>query len=233
MLIRYAEGQQRSGSLGGTVASHNRHGAYYRARTVPVNPATDRQVAARNRMDYLVDAWQSSLTQDQRDAWEQYAAGTPWVNKLGDTTYLTGLNMYIRTNTLVLQVGGTDIDTAPAIMGVAAAEQALAVVATEASQALAIAFDDTAVWCDEDGSHQAVYMGRPVNACVKYFGGPYRYVASIDGDSVAPPTSPYAIISANVPWAFVEGQRVWCRTRIIRADGRVSPFAQDNFLTSA
>ena len=56
-LIRYAEGQQRSGSIGASVYSHNRYGAYIRARSVPVNPNTDRQVAIRNAIRALTIAW--------------------------------------------------------------------------------------------------------------------------------------------------------------------------------
>lgn len=232
-LIRFAEGQQRSGSIGATVYSHNRSGAYIRARSVPVNPATDRQIAARNRMDYLVDAWKTTLTQAQRDAWEQYAAGTPWLNKLGDSIYLTGLNMYVRTNTLVLQAGGTDIDTAPGVLGVAAAEQDLAVVASEAAHTLSVSYDDTADWCDLAGAYQLVYMGAPVNPGIKFFGGPYRFAKAIAGDDIAPPSSPEVIPTGDVPWTFVEGQRIWVRTRIVLDDGRVSPFAQANFLAVA
>ena len=41
------EGQQRSGSIGGATWSHNSSGAYIRARSIPVNPNTDRQNAVR------------------------------------------------------------------------------------------------------------------------------------------------------------------------------------------
>lgn len=73
-LIRFAEGQQRSGSIGATVHSHNRFGQYIRARSVPVNPNTARQVIARNAARSIMIAWQNTLTQDQRDAWNVYAA---------------------------------------------------------------------------------------------------------------------------------------------------------------
>lgn len=230
-LIRFAEGQQRSGSIGATVYSHNRYGAYVRARSIPVNPNTDAQVAARNRVRDLTIAWENVLTQVERDAWDLYAQNVPWQNKLGDSILLTGLAMYVRSNAVILQVGGTRVDAAPTTFNLAPAEQALVGSASEGTQELSIAFDDTATWCDLDDAHQAIYMGAPQNAARTFFGGPYRFLTVIDGDAVTPPTSPVATIPTV--WPFAEGNRIWLRSRIVLPDGRLSQFAQHNFLAAA
>lgn len=229
-LIRLPGGAQQSGSTGGTTYSRNRFGAYARARSVPVNPNTDRQVAIRNYMRALSIAWNADLTPAERAAWIEYADNVPWSNKLGDGVSLTGLNMFVRSNVLVLQAGGARVDAAPVIFELAAAELSLAVTASEAAQELSVAFDDTQAWCSEDGAFQLVYMGIPKNASTGFFNGPWRFVDSIDGDSGTPVTSPQALAA---PYVFAEGQRVWVRTRIVRADARVSEFAQVNFLAGA
>lgn len=229
-LIRYAEGQQRSGSIGATVYSHNRYGQYIRPRTVPVNPNTDRQVAIRNALRALTIAWDNTLTDAQRGAWEIYAANVPWLNKFGDTVLLTGLSHYLRSNAPLLQSTFPRVDDAPTIFNLATAELALAATASEATQQISVTFDDTATWCSEDDAHQFVFAGLPQNPSRKFFAGPYRLAGTIDGDSMTPPTSPLAIAS---PFAFAAGQRLWIRTRIARADGRLSEFAQANFLGAA
>lgn len=229
-LIVLPGGQQQSGSIGGTVYSHNRAGAYVRNRSVPVNPNTDRQVAARNTLRALAIAWQNTLTEEQRGFWEAYASLVPWLNKLGQAIFLTGLAHYVRTNSSRIQAGLARLDDAPTTYNLAPAEGSLVASASEATGELSIAFDDTLAWCETDGAYQAVFMGIPVNPGLKFFGGPFRYAGAILGDSVSPPTTPETI---TAPFPFVEGQRIWVRTRIGLADGRLSEFAQSNFLAGA
>ena len=226
-LVRFAEGQQRSGSIGATVYAHNRSGAYIRARSVPVNPNTARQVAVRNIARSLAIAWQADLTQDQRDAWNVYAANVGWKNKLGDAINLTGLNHYLRSNGPRLQAGLDRVDEGPDTFLLATAELDLVVTASEATQEATVAYDDTRPWCDLDGAAQLVYCGLPQNAGVAFFKGPYRYAGLIQGDSVAPPATP-----ATIAWPFpiAQGQRLWLKTRITLASGRLSEFAETNFL---
>lgn len=229
-LIRFAEGQQRSGSIGATVFSHNRFGAYIRARSIPVNPNTARQVISRNIARSLSIAWQNTLTQDQRDAWNVYAANVSWQNKLGDTVHLTGLNHYMRSNAPRLDplVALARLDDAPTVYTLATAELALDCSASEATQEVTCAFDDTALWAAEVGAFQSFSFGLPKNGGIAFFGGPYRVGGSFLG--VAVPAGPAVIAS---PFPFAEGNRLWVRSRIGRADGRLSEFAEVNFLGEA
>jgi len=229
-LVVLPEGTQISGSAGGTTWSHNRFGAYKRNRSVPVNPNTDRQVAIRNLTRALSIAWATELTQAQRDAWELYAANVSWVNKLGQSVLLTGLNHFVRSNASRQQAGLARVDAGPVIFTLAPAELALVVTASEATQLLSVVYDDALDWCDEDGAFQSVFMGLPKNGCIKFFGGPWRFADVIEGDSVTPPTSPASIA---VPFPIAEGQRIWVQTRIGFADGRLSEFARYNFLVAA
>lgn len=226
-LIVHPEGTQVSGSIGGTTFSHNRFGAYKRNRAVPVNPNTDRQVVVRNIVRALTIAWQNTLTQGQRDAWNVYAANVSWLNRLGQSVKLTGLNHYVRSNTPRLQCLLARVDAAPGIQNLASAELALGCSASEATQTATVTFDDTADWTSEDGAGQIFYGGLPQNGSIAFFGGPYRYIGSSHGDSIVPIVSPELVLW---PFPFVEGQRLWLRTRISRADGRLSEFAQVNFL---
>lgn len=227
-LVVLGEGQQRSGSIGGTVWSHNRSGVYIRSRSIPVNPNTSRQVAVRNAVRAIAIAWDLTLTQAQRNAWDVYASNVDWTNKLGQSINLTGLNHYIRSNTPRVMNALARVDAAPVIFDLAAAELVLAVSASEATQNLDVSFDVAADWATEVGAFQFVSMGIPQNGGIKFFGGPYRQSGTIAGEAV--PVSP-AVQSA--PFPFAAGQRIWVRTRISRLDGRLSEFAEVNFLGAA
>lgn len=227
-LIVLPGGQQISGSIGGTVYSHNSAGAYIRNRSVPVNPNTDRQVAVRNAVRAITIAWANALSQAQRDAWDVYAANVDWLNALGQVIHLTGLNHFIRSNTPRVQNGIARVDAAPVIFNLATAELALAATASEATQDLTINGDGAANWVGEADAWQFFSMGLPQNGSIKFFNGPWRQLTAVPG--AGPPPFPVVIAGA---YPFAEGQRLWIRSRIARGDGRLSEFAQVNFLAAA
>lgn len=227
-LIVHPEGTQVSGSIGGTTFSHNRFGAYKRNRSIPVNPNTARQVAVRNAVRAITIAWANTLTQALRDAWQVYAANVPWTNRLGQSVFLTGLNMYVRTNTPRVQNAIPRVDVAPTIFDLATAELELAVTASAATQDLTITGAAGADWVGEADAWQFFFMGRPQNPGIQFFGGPYRQLTAVPG--AGPPPFPVVIAAA---FPFAEGQRIWVRSRITRGDGRLSEFAEVNFLGAA
>lgn len=227
-VIRLPGGEQRSGSIGGTVYSHNAAGAYIRARSIPVNPNTDIQVAVRNAVRALSIAWANTLTQGQRDAWGVYASNVSWQNALGDVIQLTGLNHYIRSNSVRVRNGIARVDAAPVIFNLATAELDLSATASEATQDLTIDGDAGGDWVGEADAWQFFSMGIPQNGAIEFFNGPWRQLAAVPG--AGPPPFP-VVIGAVFP--FAEGQRVWVRSRIARGDGRLSEFAQVNFLGGA
>lgn len=231
-LVVLPEGTQVSGSIGGTTWSHNRYGAYKRNRSVPVNPNTGRQVLVRNAVRGLMIRWNNVLTQAERDAWDVYAANVTWLNKLGQSVNLTGGAHYIRSNVPRIQAAGVGaiVDVAPVIFNLATAEQTLGCTASEATQQASVTFDNTQPWANEDDGYQFVFGGLPKNASINFFRSPYRYMDSIDGDALAAPVSPQLI---NWPWPFAQGNQLWLKTRVSRADGRLSQWAQVNFLALA
>ena len=106
-----------SGSVGGLTFSHNRGGAYVRDRAIPTQPNTFQQVIIKAIFGTLSGLWSSLLTAAQRDDWDLYAAATPLTDKLGQPFFPTGLNMYIRGNTPLIQGGSARIDAGPTTAG--------------------------------------------------------------------------------------------------------------------
>ena len=227
-LVVLPEGQQRSGKQGGIVWSHNASGPYVRNRAIPTNPNTSRQVAVRNAVRALSIHWNITLTQVQRDAWDVYAANVSWLNRLGQSITLNGLNHFIRSNTPLVVSGIARVDAAPVIFDIAVAEASLTATASEATQNLTIDGDAAADWIGEAGAWQFYYMGLPQNASRKFFKGPYRLITAVPG--AGPPPFPVVIAAA---FPFAADQRIWIRSRVARGDGRLSEFAEYNFLGAA
>jgi len=212
------------GSMAGNTFSRNRFGAYVRARTKPVNPNTSRQQAVRNRMQALTTAWNQSLSDAQRTAWAQYAAAIPWLNALGEEQYLTGFNMFVRSNAAILQAGLTQVNAGPTTLSLPETDPTFAVVGDTAADEVDITFDNTMDWANEDGGAMIISVGQPVNQTRNFFAGPYRYAGVIEGDSVTPPTTGASISS---PFSLDADNRIFVRARIVRADGRLSQFFRD------
>lgn len=223
MLIKFGGGVvDARGSQAGNTYSRNRFGAYIRARIKGVDPKSSRQGAARIRMMTLAEQWRESpMDAAKRGAWETYAASVSWLNKLGEAVNLTGYNHYMRSNAAIAAAGGTRVDDGPTSLGLPGADETVVPTALGEGSTISIAFDDALDWCAEVGGYMLIEVGVPQNATRNFFGGPWRVAGAIAG-AVEPVSSPQTV---PTPWTLVEGQKIWTRVKIIRADGRVStPF---------
>lgn len=219
-LIKFGGGViQMSGSIAGNTFARNRFGNYVRARTKPVNPNSDKQAAVRAALSYLAEYWSSTLTAEQRTAWATYAAAVAMKNRLGEVVYLTGFNHFIRSNTELKRLGLTLVADGPTELSLPTKDPTFAIAATADDQKIAITFDDTEPWCDIDEAFLMVYMGRPQIITRNFFAGPWQYTGKIDGDSATPPTTGAEL---DAVMTLTEGQKVWCYSRLVLEDGRVS-----------
>lgn len=221
MLFIPTIGSALSGKLGGIVASHNAGGSYFRLFVIPTNPNTVFQIAVRALMAQLTAIWSTNLTQAQRDSWDLYADNVKIVNRIGLKVNISGEAMYVRCNIPRLQGGGARVDDGPADFNLGAMSRASVSNATVAGQSMDVAFSTGPLadpWASEVGSFLLIYTGRPQNAGIQYFTGPYRFATALQGDPI-PPVSP---VTVNTQFAFVLGQRLFIRTRVSYADGRLT-----------
>lgn len=101
-----------SGSIAGTVSSHNRAGQYKRNRRAPVQPiGTGRRAQVRGAFSAASSAF-SALTTAQQDAFTSFAASHPITDSLGQSIVLTGHQMFVRIAASLLNVGQA-LPTAP------------------------------------------------------------------------------------------------------------------------
>jgi len=222
-LVKFGAGiVDMRGSIGGTVFSRNKSGAIARARTKPVDPGSVFQTAIRSVIAQLVVRWKDTVTAAQRTVWNQYAAAVPMVNRLGETINLTGFNHFIRSNSARQQCGLAVVDDGPTVLSLPGQDPTLTLTASEASNELSIAFDDTMDWLDEAGAG-LIMLGSPEQRpTINFYKAPFRLADSVDGDDTTPPTSPTSIAS---PFTLHADNKVFVQARISRADGRLSePF---------
>lgn len=230
-LVKFGGGiTQMSGSVGGTTFARNRYGNYARAKTKPVNPNTAAQAAIRGALSELTVLWSQTLSAAQRTAWNLYGASVAMKNRLGETTYLTGFNHYIRSNVMRNRVGLGVVNDGPVIFELPAADPGFSITASEATGEITFAYNALMDWADENGGWLILHNGQPQNAQRNFFAGPWKYCSIVEGVNGAPPASPKV---ASATFGIAEGQHIWAYARIIRADGRISEPFRDDVLVGA
>lgn len=206
---------QASGSVGGVTFSRNRSGMYLRARAVPVNPATARQQVMRNATSQLSQMWVSTLTENQRIGWTNYAANIAFKNKLGDVHHLSGLPMFVRCNAPRLQLEDP-VDTpvildAPTVFTLGdPIEDAEITQDGQTPYGVTLSFEATGSATDQ----ALIYVSRPQNESINYFRGPYQLQGRTEMDAGTFRLQP------NPKWAA--GQKIFVQVRITYSDGRLS-----------
>src|SRR5579872_5554563 len=104
----------QSGSIGKETSSRNSSGQYRRQRAIPTNPRSVPQQAARARLTSLSAGWRG-LTGAQQTAWIAFGQSFTINNSLGTAIHLTGLQCYIKVNTVNMLNGDAVVSTPPAL----------------------------------------------------------------------------------------------------------------------
>ena len=206
------------GSIGGTCFSRGAGGAIARARVKPVNPRSVLQNSRRARMAFLGAEWSATLTEQEREDWRAYAAGTTWTNKLGQTIQINGLAAFVRLNALALLYSSTVITAAPTAMGHAGGVT-LSFTAESDTSKLQLAEPGGAFDKSVDGHFLMIFMGLPTEAGRLATPKGFRYVSHVAGNSGAPPAFPLELSAA---YTMAEDQRVTIRAMFKDEDNRIS-----------
>lgn len=212
---------QASGSIGGITYSHNAGGMYTRARAIPTNPNTPRQVSARAAMNSVVQAWNSVLTAAQRTGWANYAQNTPVTNALGDQILLSGQQQYIRTNAYRVRAFLPRVDTAPVIFNTG--EPVTSIISGIFVDPTLTLTGGMSTAASDDGD-TLVQLGFSLNAGQTFYKGPYQFGAATALAAAAVLVTP-TVDTTDVTVPIVIGNRITFRIRNAYDDGRLSqPF---------
>lgn len=90
-----------SGSIGGTVFSHNKGGPYIRNRTIPTKATSEYAIAQKAELTYIAQKWQAETAATQA-AWREWAKTNPISNALGQSRTVSGHVAYIKINATLL-----------------------------------------------------------------------------------------------------------------------------------
>lgn len=205
-----------SGSIGGLTYSRNRGGLYTRTRTVPSNPATERQGIARENLATAVATWTNDLTLAQRQAWISYAQATPFVDALGNQIILSGQQMFIRTYTMRILGGIDPVLDGPTMSGLGNTPQLTGDPLVDASVGTIVATANAEGATVND--YMATKISRPTLASRTPAHEPTRF-AGVTIGVVAPPNW---TVNVDSPFALTAGQIVRVTLLILWADGRCS-----------
>lgn len=102
-----------SGTIGGTTFQNWRGMIIARGKPTPSNPNTPRQSKIRSIITELAQRWRNVLTEGLRTAWNQYADRYPWIDVFGREIRLSGINLYIKVNTVLYDHKAIFQDTPP------------------------------------------------------------------------------------------------------------------------
>lgn len=105
-------------SVAGQTFSQNKGGAYTKAKPIPTNPRTAAQQAVRANFATNSKQWSGQLTDDQRGAWNVFAANNPYNNVFGQSKQLSGMSMMMKLNQVLAQIGVAFLPDAPADLSV-------------------------------------------------------------------------------------------------------------------
>lgn len=103
-----------SGKLGGTVASHNRGGAYFRRRSKPVIVTSEAAEKQKGAFATVSAAWKE-LGDAAREAWKIWAANNPVVDRVGQKVTLDGHAAYLQCNCNQIAAGYPTNDLPPVV----------------------------------------------------------------------------------------------------------------------
>lgn len=225
-------GGSYSGSLGGSVASHNKGGPYFRRRAIPTNPNTTRQQIVRAALAGFTAAWSNTLTAAQRTAWSTYASNVPATDRIGQTIQLTGQQWYVGNNTPRQQARNSSLTAGSSVPLATAAPTTFnrgeSVVGLTTLSELSGTITLTALLsaAASDDGDALLFVGKPINVGVGFYKGPYQ-LASVVAVAADATTAAFVVdTSDSLEWAsdhiFAATERMPLRIVMVYDDGRVS-----------
>lgn len=204
-----------SGKINGWVASRNRGGAYFRTKVTPLNPSTSAQQNARGILGSLSTQW-SQLTEEQRLSFNNAVASFATTDIFGDIRNPSGINLYVKLNTNLINTGQAQITSAPA-----KEEFVFSGISSIAMDASTPDGYVTLANVDNDGAIALVFATPSLSAGTSFVKNRLRALGpvTIDDDQInfgADYTAKFG--------SFVAGANIVVGFRIISATGQASVF---------
>lgn len=199
---------QLSGSSGGTTASHNRFGSYFRARTIPVNPNTPIQTLRRETLAGLSADWRT-LTDAQRESWNSLALQISKTDALGVAYNPTGLQTYVGNNSLRIFAAALPlVDNAPILDSPPILTSVVGAATVDIGSVLDgfdVTFAPTPLGA---GQRLAIYATGRISAGRSFIKASEFRLLEVTAAAAASPVDVFAEYSAIYGTDFAEGDKI-------------------------
>ena len=169
------------GKLNGSVFSKNRGGAYLRTKVTPVNPQSISQGNVRATLTALSQAWRA-LTEAERLAWAGAVSSFTGTDIFGDIKTPSGINLYIKLNLNLANIGEAPINTPP-LAGSVGYFSALSLAADASASTIAATFTDVDVTA---GMTVVVEATANISAGKSFVKSEFRKIGTFVGGSASP-----------------------------------------------
>lgn len=208
-------GDTQSGSHGGTTASRNTFGQYYRRRAVPVQPRSSAQIAVRARLANNAAGWRG-LTDVQRADWKSLGDQISRSDALGQSYTLNGFLAYILVNNNKLAAGDATVSTPPTLTDPGTLAS---ITLTLTSASFSVAYTATPL----GAGIRAFIFASPQLSAGRAFNGNYRLI-SVTAAAAASPANILTAYSA-IFGTPVTGNRIFLSAQLYETGFLGAPFA--------
>ena len=177
------------GKFNGSVVQGGKSGYIQRVKVKPVNPQSTGQTNQRATFASQSSAWRS-LTDAQRATWINGAVDFPYRDWFGDSQVLSGNALYVKLNTVLVNLGSAALTTLPAAIAVPLVT-ATSITASAGGGTIALVFTPTPV---PAGFKMVVIATPNLSPGINFVKNKYRIISRI----AAAAASPQAIGAAYI-----------------------------------
>jgi len=192
------------GKSGGMVYQRGRYGLIKRVKVTPVNPQTTIQQTQRGTFSAVSSLWRG-LTESERNTWLTGSGAFPFSDIFGNRQTLSGNSLFVKLNTVLVNLGQAVINTLPSPVAVALAT-IVSAVSTSGADTIAVVFTPTPI---PAGFKLVIEATPQVSPGITFVKNQYRIVERVN----AAGTSPHALGAAYVAQfgSLVSGQKIGFR----------------------
>lgn len=166
-----------SGQLGDLIHSRNRSGQYTRPYVLPIGSDTPAAQVTAAAFATVAAYWTTTLTEDDRQAWQLWADTHPRPDALGQLRHLTGRMAWIGVSLQRLQAGAPFIFR-PSALGTLVRLTPPLIELVDVTH-VRVTVTTTDAWASFRGGFLTISMSPAVSAGINFYAGPFRRIGSM------------------------------------------------------
>jgi hypothetical protein len=168
----------------------------------------------------------NELSTADRNAWRVFSSTNPVVNRLGNTTFLTGQQSFAKYNAILQSFNIAIVDTPPVSTAISSVVDIDVAAVPDPSGSVTVTVNTTGLSADE---HVMIWLSPPMNQGRDFISSQLRRVNGYwTGDTPQIVTASYKAAFGSLPTG--PGQRIFARAVVVNiSNGVTSGFMQQFF----